>query len=177
MALLLRASRALRPALRTNRRLARLSATTVAEDTVIDWRSGGGDHSARRLAISSSLTSTSIVRFPISMVMVSPSRTSPIGPPSCASGHTWPITKPCEPPEKRPSRTVAGLQMGCGGKCTLISHTTHPYDVPGHVPRSEDASWGLIVVRLQAWNPWYQLAGYVEVNAVSYTHLTLPTKA
>ena len=68
------------------------------------------------------------------------------------------------PPEKRPSKTVAGLQMGCGGKCTLISHTTHPYDVPGHVPRSEDASWGLIVVRLQAWNPFYQLAGYVEVN-------------
>ena len=47
---------------------------------------------------------------------------------------------------------------------SLISHTTHPYDVPGHVPRSEDASWGLIVVRLQAWNPFYQLAGYVEVN-------------
>ena len=29
--------------------------------------------------------------------------TSAMGPPTCASGVTWPMTKPCEPPEKRPS--------------------------------------------------------------------------
>ena len=30
-------------------------------------------------------------------------RTRPMGPPSCASGATWPMQKPWEPPEKRPS--------------------------------------------------------------------------
>ena len=29
--------------------------------------------------------------------------TRAMGPPSCASGATWPMTKPCEPPENRPS--------------------------------------------------------------------------
>ena len=38
-----------------------------------------------------------------SIVIVSPSFTSAIGPPSCASGVTWPTMKPCEPPENRPS--------------------------------------------------------------------------
>ncbi|CAE7490992.1 unnamed protein product [Symbiodinium natans] len=77
----------------------------------------------------------------------------------------WPFTGHHQfPPPGRESKTVAGLQMGMGGYCTLISHTTHPYDVEGHKPRSESAAHGVIVVRLQAWNPWYQLAGYVEVN-------------
>ncbi len=35
--------------------------------------------------------------------MVSPSRISAMGPPSWASGTTWPMMKPWEPPEKRPS--------------------------------------------------------------------------
>ena len=42
-----------------------------------------------------------------SMVIRSPSRTSAIGPPSCASGVMWPMMKPCEPPEKRPSVSSA----------------------------------------------------------------------
>ena len=42
-----------------------------------------------------------------SIVIVSPSSTSAIGPPSCASGVTCPTMKPCEPPEKRPSVTSA----------------------------------------------------------------------
>merc|ERR1719421_552214 len=46
----------------------------------------------------------------------------------------------------------------------MVSHTTHPYDIEGHKPRSKYASWGLLIVRLQWWNPWYIVTGYVEVN-------------
>mmetsp|Transcript_3241 Transcript_3241/g.7979 ORF Transcript_3241/g.7979 Transcript_3241/m.7979 type:complete len:298 (+) Transcript_3241:342-1235(+) len=38
-----------------------------------------------------------------SMRMTSPSSMRAMGPPVWASGATWPITKPCDPPEKRPS--------------------------------------------------------------------------
>ena len=34
---------------------------------------------------------------------MSPSLTNAMGPPSTASGETWPTHKPVEPPEKRPS--------------------------------------------------------------------------
>jgi hypothetical protein len=73
------------------------------------------------------------------------------------------------PPEGRASKTVAGIQF-CEDvfpfiSLTLFSHTTHGYQVEGHLPRSEYASFGLISVRLQWWNPWYHLTGYVEVNA------------
>jgi DNA-binding Lrp family transcriptional regulator len=44
-----------------------------------------------------------IVRFGMSISIVSPSRTRPIVPPSAASGETWPIDRPEVPPEKRPS--------------------------------------------------------------------------
>jgi hypothetical protein len=44
-----------------------------------------------------------IRRFPASMVIESPSFTSPIGPPTNASGATCPTTIPQVPPEKRPS--------------------------------------------------------------------------
>ena len=37
------------------------------------------------------------------MRMRSPSRTNAIGPPSVASGATWPMQNPHVPPEKRPS--------------------------------------------------------------------------
>ena len=37
------------------------------------------------------------------MVIESPSFTSAIGPPTYASGATWPTTMPQVPPEKRPS--------------------------------------------------------------------------
>ena len=32
-----------------------------------------------------------------------------MGPPSAASGLTWPMAKPCVPPEKRPSVSTAHL--------------------------------------------------------------------
>mmetsp|Transcript_32903 Transcript_32903/g.72663 ORF Transcript_32903/g.72663 Transcript_32903/m.72663 type:complete len:202 (+) Transcript_32903:752-1357(+) len=45
----------------------------------------------------------SITRFSTSMLTMSPFLTRAMGPPTWASGATWPITKPWEPPEKRPS--------------------------------------------------------------------------
>ena len=42
-----------------------------------------------------------------SMTIRSPSATRAMGPPSTASGATWPIQKPCVPPENRPSVTRA----------------------------------------------------------------------
>ena len=78
-------------------------------------------HSTRRRACSSSLTSQSIDLFSASMIILSPSWTSAIGPPRRASGTTWPASsvvsasalllcratvpmiKPCDAPEKRPS--------------------------------------------------------------------------
>eukprot|EP00438_Fugacium_kawagutii_P007243 Skav211563 [mRNA] locus=scaffold2228:165109:165852:+ [translate_table: standard] len=71
------------------------------------------------------------------------------------------------PPPGRESKTVAGMQFAnVAGplRCTLISHTTVPHDVAGHVPRSDTGAFTAIVVRMQSWNPWYQLAGEVEVN-------------
>mmetsp|Transcript_30772 Transcript_30772/g.99199 ORF Transcript_30772/g.99199 Transcript_30772/m.99199 type:complete len:228 (-) Transcript_30772:922-1605(-) len=43
----------------------------------------------------------------VSMRMVSPDSTRAMGPPSTASGATWPMQKPWVPPEKRPSVTRA----------------------------------------------------------------------
>ena len=39
----------------------------------------------------------------MSMLIMSPSCTSAIGPPRYASGVTWPMHAPCVAPEKRPS--------------------------------------------------------------------------
>src|SRR3546814_3338253 len=44
-----------------------------------------------------------MVRFGMSILIRSPFSTSPIAPPSAASGETWPIDRPDVPPEKRPS--------------------------------------------------------------------------
>ncbi len=60
----------------------------------------GGTKAARR---SASLASVPMRRVSVSMVIVSPSRTRAIGPPTAASGATWPMTKPWLAPEKRPS--------------------------------------------------------------------------
>ena len=46
-------------------------------------------------------------RFATSIVIVSPSRTAAIGPPTSASGATWPAMKPRVAPEKRPSVSSA----------------------------------------------------------------------
>eukprot|EP00964_Phaeocystis_antarctica_P094278 scaffold61022_cov51-Phaeocystis_antarctica.AAC.1 len=64
---------------------------------------GGITHASRRRAISASSTLTLISRFSASIVMMSPSLTIPMGPPTCASGATCPTQKPWLPPEKRPS--------------------------------------------------------------------------
>ena len=49
-------------------------------------------------------------------------------------------------------------------RISLLSHTTITRHMADHVPKSETAAWSLMVVRLQSWNPFYQLAGIVEVN-------------
>ena len=58
---------------------------------------------------SASLSLTSSVPFSASSSMMSPSRSSPIGPPTAASGPTWPTQKPRVAPEKRPSVISATL--------------------------------------------------------------------
>jgi hypothetical protein len=63
--------------------------------------------SARRSARVASSTAKRIVRLGMSISIVSPSRTSPIAPPSAASGETWPTERPEVPPEKRPSVSSA----------------------------------------------------------------------
>ncbi|SHW33911.1 Uncharacterised protein [Mycobacteroides abscessus subsp. abscessus] len=45
----------------------------------------------------------------MSMLMMSPSSTSAIGPPAAASGEMWPMDSPEVPPEKRPSVMSAQL--------------------------------------------------------------------
>ena len=64
---------------------------------------------ASRLAAPPASTSTSSFRAARSIAMMSPSRSSPIGPPSAASGETWPMHRPRVPPEKRPSVISATL--------------------------------------------------------------------
>ncbi len=68
---------------------------------------GEGLHSARRRAISSSSTRRTSDPVVTSIVIASPSRTSAMGPPRAASGHTWPTKQPLLVPEKRPSVTIA----------------------------------------------------------------------
>ena len=60
-------------------------------------------------ANSSSETFNVIVLFTASIAIKSPSSTNAIVPPSIASGVICPTTKPCEPPEKRPSVIKATL--------------------------------------------------------------------
>lgn len=60
-------------------------------------------HSALRRCCSSSSTNQSILLVAESMMMRSPSFTSAIGPPTRASGTTWPMMNPRLAPENRPS--------------------------------------------------------------------------
>src|SRR6266508_1371949 len=69
----------------------------------LTYRGAGAFHAARRLAKSASSTSTSMRRFSASISMRSPSRRSAIGPPTSASGETWPTENPFVAPENRPS--------------------------------------------------------------------------
>lgn len=68
------------------------------------------------------------------------------------------------PPSGRISRTVAGLQFSNTFFTPAICHSTLPFDLPGHTPRSETATWTLLVVYIQWWNPCYPYTGYVELN-------------
>ncbi|CAJ1339375.1 unnamed protein product [Effrenium voratum] len=70
------------------------------------------------------------------------------------------------PPPGRESQTVGGMQFSNQGplRVCLLSHTCVAIDIPNHKPRSETAAWTLLEVHLLSWNPWYQLAGIVEVN-------------
>src|SRR6185369_9905063 len=63
----------------------------------------GADQAALRRASSSPSTCRSRVRAAMSSTISSPSRTSAIGPPSVASGATWPMHRPVVAPENRPS--------------------------------------------------------------------------
>ena len=65
--------------------------------------SGGVNPVRAAPASSSSSTSRSSVAAATSRRMRSPSRTNAIGPPSTASGATWPTHSPVVPPENRPS--------------------------------------------------------------------------
>jgi len=77
----------------------------------------------------------------------------------------WPFTGYHQyPPPGRRSRTMAGIQFSNTMSAPLFSHSTLPYDVPGHVPRSPSAAWGLLIVYIQWWNPFYPYTGYVELN-------------
>ena len=68
------------------------------------WRTARtGARRSPAARISSSLRSTERVRAATSKVTVSPSRTAAMGPPSTASGATWPAISPWVAPEKRPS--------------------------------------------------------------------------
>jgi len=77
------------------------------------------------------------------------------------------------PPKGRASRTASGLQFYDGAVLTsLLTHTAHPTDyddpkvkgVDGHKPLSEAANFPIVIVYLQAWNPFHFFTGYVEVN-------------
>lgn len=73
---------------------------------------------ARRAASVAASTSSVIVLAGTSIAIASPSLTKPIGPPSAASGETWPIESPDEPPENLPSVTrgsTAGVARRIGG--------------------------------------------------------------
>ena len=64
---------------------------------------GRGFQAARRVWSSWSESSTFRVRLGMSMVMVSPFWMTAMGPPSKASGVTWPMLPPRVAPLKRPS--------------------------------------------------------------------------
>ena len=60
--------------------------------------------------------------------MRSPSATNAIGPPSTASGATWPMQKPHVPPEKRPSviERAVGAAAGALQRTGDGQHLAHP---------------------------------------------------
>ena len=84
-----------------------MTRSTYLRKTPLGQRKAGGLKPLRRDAISASLISTSSLRLGMSKWMMSPSRTAAMGPPTKASGATWPAVKPRVAPEKRPSVSSA----------------------------------------------------------------------
>src|SRR5690348_18223396 len=80
---------------------------------------GGMCHVPFRAAISWSVSATCNRFFSASMVIWSPVRIRPMGPPSCASGVTWQTIKPCDPPERSEEHT-SELQSPVHLVCRLL---------------------------------------------------------
>src|SRR5947209_2697623 len=97
--------------LETRRHFHPVTAPSDAERTVLAYlantpretRGLGFSHPARRLSNSAAVHWTETVLLPASMVIWSPFFKNAIGPPFQASGVICPTTRPCVPPENRPS--------------------------------------------------------------------------
>ncbi len=63
--------------------------------------------------------------------MVSPSSTNAIGPPRSASGATWPITRPTDPPEKRASVMSAMVMCRCRHRAVIREVGSSSSGMPG----------------------------------------------
>src|SRR6266581_3064537 len=109
-------------------RCAYLAITPVAK------RGTGGVHSVRRRRTSSSASSTLSARPGISKTTVSPSRTAAIGPPTAASGATWPAIRPCVAPEKRPSVRSATVSPKPAPTSAAVTASISPMPGPPFGP-------------------------------------------
>jgi hypothetical protein len=89
------------------------------------YLSAGGFHSRSRDSSSSCGTCKSMVLLSMSISTVSPSCTTAKGPPSCASGVTWPQQMPCEAPLKRPSVTSAHLGSTAAPLINVVTSSRH----------------------------------------------------
>ena len=86
-------------------------------------------HTFRRLASSFSSTERSTLLDGISTWIVSPFSTSPIGPPTAASGETCPMHGPRVPPLNLPSVTTGdrfAQPHSCNGRCQS-QHLSHSW--------------------------------------------------
>mmetsp|Transcript_37762 Transcript_37762/g.88853 ORF Transcript_37762/g.88853 Transcript_37762/m.88853 type:complete len:335 (+) Transcript_37762:311-1315(+) len=127
---------------------------------------GGATHAAFRRAISASGMSTSMASVVASMVMMSPSCTIAIGPPTCASGATCPTQKPWLPPEKRPS-VMSATSWPSPAPMTIevgesISFMPGPplgpsYRITMTLPRSD--SWSLTTCAIRSSSASKHMAG------------------
>ncbi len=84
--------------------------------------SGGAVHRCLRSSSSSADICKSIVFSTASTEMTSPSRTSAIGPPTWASGTTWPITNPWELYSRESAKFHQGHHTS---KIVVTVHTLH----------------------------------------------------
>lgn len=81
--------------------------------------------------------------------------------PSCVDARRWPfIGYHPAPLGAQTGGTHPGMQIARHGWCNLLALSTH-----GRPPKSVTARSCVIAVRLHGLNPFYHLAGYVELNA------------